>query len=144
MISLTTNEERIKDGETIDVELNISGAINIREYKGKYFNLIIKKNGEKIYTKTLNPLRFNKNPLIWNINDYSYSSTGTYIISCVIQDTNKQIANTNFIVESDLLCNKSNNLSSLEQILKLKEVQIKKQEIPIDYTSGCNIEKIQK
>jgi hypothetical protein len=37
--------------------------------------------------------------------------------------------------------NTCNNITSIEQTKKFKDSQIKRQEIPIDYTGGCLIQK---
>lgn len=143
MISLTSIPERIIEGETLKVKLDIQGQINLKMYKGTYFNLILKKNGGTFGTTTLYPLRFNGFPLEWEINQNSYSSSGTFNASCIIQD-GIQITNTTFIVEPDCIIKKvntCNNITSIEKSKRFKESQIKRQEIPIDYTGGCSIQK---
>lgn len=145
MISLTSIPERIKDGETLKIKLDIQGQINIKMYKGTYFNMILKQNGGTcgLGNSTLYPLRFNGYPLEWEVNPNSYGTYGTFNASCIIQNS-KQITSTTFIVEPDCIVKKintCNNLTSIEQTKRLKDAQIKKQEIPIDYTGGCLIEK---
>lgn len=143
MISLISIPERIKEGETLKVKLDIQGQINLKMYKGTYFNIVLKKNGGTLGTTTLYPLRFNGFPLEWEVNPNSYGSYGTFNVGCVVQDSN-QITSTTFIVEPDCIVKKvntCNNITSLEQNKRFKESQIKKQEIPIDYTGGCLIQK---
>lgn len=143
MISLTAIPERIKEGETLKMKLDIQGQINLKMYKGTYFNIILKKNGGTLGSTTLYPLRFNGFPLEWEINPNSYGSNGTFNASCIIQDAN-QITNTTFIVEPDCIIKKvntCNNITSIEQTKRFKESQVKKQEIPIDFTGGCSIQK---
>ncbi len=143
MISLSSIPERINQGQTLKVKLDIQGQINIKMYKGTYFNLILKKNGGTLGTTILYPLRFNGFPLEWEVNPNSYGSDGTFNVGCIIQDSN-QITSTTFIVEPDCMIKKTNtcnNITSLEQIIRFKDSQIKKQEIPIDYTGGCSIQK---
>lgn len=143
MISLISIPERIKEGETLKIKLDIQGQINLKMYKGAYFNLVLKKNGGTLGTTTLYPLRFNGFPLEWEVNPNSYGSYGTFNVVCIIQDSN-QITNTTFIVEPDCIVKKintCNNITSLEQTKRFKESQIKKQEIPIDFTGGCQIQK---
>ena len=48
MISLKSYPDRIMDGETLKVELVISGKVNEKMYYGKYLNLNIIKN-DKMY-----------------------------------------------------------------------------------------------
>ena len=145
MISLTSIPERILEGETLKIKLDIQGKINQKMYKGSYFNLILKKNGGTHGSTTLYPLRFNGFPLEWEINSNSYDSDGTFNVGCVIQDSN-QITTTTFIVEPQCIMimnkiNTCNNITSIEQTKRFKDSQIKKQEIPIDYTGGCLIQK---
>ena len=143
MISLISIPERVIQGETLKVKLDIQGKINIKTYKGVYFNLTIKKNGGNLGNTILYPLRFNGNPIEWEINPYSYMSDGTFNVNCTIQD-GTQIVSTTFVVEPDCIIQKintCNNLTTIEQSKRFKDSYIKKQEIPIDYTYGCQIEK---
>lgn len=146
MISFIPTPERIVNGETLTVKLDIDGQINNKTYKGKYFNVVIKKNGGTLGTVILYPLRFNGNPLEWEINPYSYGSEGTFTINCIFQGSSDSVlTSTTFVVEPDCITGRNvnvcNNLTSLEQANRLKNCQIKKQEIPIDYTGGCQIQK---
>jgi hypothetical protein len=143
MISLTSIPERIIEGETLKVKLDIQGQINIKMYKGTYFNLVLKKNGGTLGSTTLYPLRFNGFPLEWEVNPNSYDSYGTFNVGCVVQDSN-QITSTTFIIEPYCVVKKintCNNITSFEQTKRFKDSQVKKQEIPIDYTGGCLIQK---
>lgn len=144
MISLTAIPERIKDGETLKLKLEIKGQINVKMYKSEYFNIVFKKNGGTLGSTTLYPLRFNGYDLEWEVNPHSYGSVGTFNAMLVIQDTIYPIANATFIVEPDCIINKvntCNNITQIEQTKKFKDSQIKRQEIPIDYTGGCMIQK---
>lgn len=145
MISLSSIPERIIEGETLKIKLDIQGQINLKMYKGTYFNLVLKKNGgtSGLGNTTLYPLRFNGFPLEWEVNPNSYGSYGTFNVGCVIQDSS-QITSTTFIVEQDCIVKKvntCNNITAIEQTKRHKDSQIKKQEIPIDYTAGCLIQK---
>ena len=145
MISFTPNPERVVNGETLKVKLEIDGMINNKTYKGNYFNVVIKKNGGTLGTVTLYPLRFNGNPLEWEINPYSYGSEGTFTANCIFQGSSSVLTSTTFIVEPDCVkqnnVNLCNNLTTYEQALKHKQNYVKKQEVPIDYTGGCQIQK---
>ena len=143
MISLLAIPERIIEGETLKIRLDIQGKINLKLYKGTYFNIILKENGNNLSPIKLYPLRFNGFPLEWEVNENSYNFNGTYNVKCIIQDSN-QIANTTFIIEPKCIINKINicsNITNLNQINNSKDFQIKKKEIPIDYTGGCSIQK---
>lgn len=144
MISLTSLPERIIFGETLKVKLDINGLINIKTYKGKYFNVILKKNGGTLSPVTLYPLKFNGNSLEWEINPYSYGSDGTFNVNCVLQDgSGPIITTTTFIVEPDCIvkdANTCNNLTTIIQSKEFRDSHIKKQEIPIDYSAGCSIQ----
>ena len=43
MISIVSEPERIVNGETLKVKLDIEGKVNLGTYKNMYFNLTIKK-----------------------------------------------------------------------------------------------------
>ncbi len=149
MISLTSIPDRIKEGETLKIKLEIQGQINLKMYKGTYFNLSINKNGGTLGTTTLYPLRFNGFPIEWEVNPNSYGSYGTFNVGCQVQNgsliqNGSQITSTTFIVEPDCIVKKintCNNITAIEQTKRFKDSQIKKQEIPIDYTGGCLIQK---
>jgi hypothetical protein len=142
MISLTSLPERIVLGETLKVKLNITGQINIKTYKGTYFNINIKKNGGTLGTTTLYPLKFNGNSLEWEINPYSYGSDGTFNVGCAIQD-GPVITTSTFVVEPDCVikdANTCNNLTTIIQSKEFKNSYIKKEEILIDHSAGCSIQ----
>lgn len=149
MISLTSIPERIINGESLTVKLEIKGQINIKMYKGTYFNLVIKKNGGTLGSTSLYPLRYNGFELKWDVNPNSYGSDGTFNVLLVYQNYSSTlnpngIAGTTFIVEPNCIINKvntCNNITYIEQTKRFKDSQIKKEEIPIDYTGGCQIEK---
>ena len=143
MISLTSEPEVIKDGETLKIKLNIQGQINKSMYKGTYFNLIIKKNGAILGPITLYPLRYNGFPIEWEVNPNSYGSYGTFPVMLQIQD-GRTISNTTFIVEPNCVIGKintCNNITAIEYANKLKTLHVTKKEIPIDHTGGCLIQK---
>ena len=143
MISLSPNKERIQDGETIYIKLDIQGNNNIKMYKNKYFNLNINKNGGNHGSSNLYPLRFNGFPLEWEVNKNSYKTYGTFNVSCVIQD-GPLLNSTTFIVDEDCIIKKvntCNNINVYEQIKIQKSEFKKKEEQIIDYTNGCNIQK---
>jgi len=145
MISLISEPERIKEGETLKLKLEIQGKINLKTYKGVYFNIVLKKNGGTLGPIILYPLKFNGFSLEWEVNPNSYGSYGTFNAGCQIQNgDHNQIANTTFIIEPDCIIKKvntCNNITSIEQTKRFKDSQIKKQEIPIDFTGGCAIQK---
>jgi hypothetical protein len=143
MISLISEPEIIKDGETLKIKLDIQGQINNKMYKGSYFNITLKKNGGTLGSVNLYPLRYNGNPIEWEINPNSYGSYGTFNATCFIQE-GPNLTSTTFIVEPDCIIGKvntCNNLTSIEQANRLKNVTIKKQEYQVDYTGGCSIQK---
>ena len=41
MISLKSTPDKIIQGESVKIQLEIQGQINLKMYKGNYFNLII-------------------------------------------------------------------------------------------------------
>ena len=127
MISLVSNPMEIYQGDSLKIELTIDGKINEQTYYGKYFNLNIKKNGtNKI--ETLYPLRYNLEPLIWEINPFIYNSYGTFNVIAIIQD-GPQISTCTFIVLEQCTIGKiniCNNLSSYNNISNIKNHMYKK------------------
>jgi hypothetical protein len=143
MISLTSEPEIIKDGEILKLKLNIQGQINNKMYKGSYFNITLKKNGGTLGSVNLYPLRYNGNPLEWEVNPNSYGSYGTFNATCFIQE-GPNLTSTTFIVEPDCIIGKvntCNNLTVIEQANKLKNINVKKKEYQVDFTGGCSIQK---
>lgn len=146
MISLKSIPDRIIQGDTAKILLDIQGQLNLKMYKGSYFNLTMKKIGGTLGNVTMYPLRFNGFPLEWEINSNTYGPLGeygTFIVNCTLQD-GPGIITTTFIVEQKCIekkVNICNNLINYEEQIKLKNLHVKKQEIPIDYTGGCSIEK---
>jgi hypothetical protein len=125
MISLTSIPEKIKEGETLKLKLDIQGKVNLKIYKGTYFNIILKKNGSILGSTTLYPLRFNGIALEWEVNPNSYSSYGTFNVGCIIQDSN-QVTSTTFIVEPNCIIKKvntCNNITSIEQIKRILSME---------------------
>lgn len=156
MISLKSIPDIILQGDTVKIQLNIQGQLNLKMYKGKYFNLIVKKNGGTLGNVTLYPLRFNGFPLEWEINSYSYEPLGeygTFNVNCILQNdsnsySNSSIISTTFIIEQKCIekkINICNNLINYEEQLKLKNSYIKNKNFPIDcpnnYLVDCSIQK---
>ena len=111
MISLKSNPDRIFEGETLKIELIISGKINEKTYYGKYLNLNIIKNGTTDII-TLYPLRYNFKPLEWEVNPNSYKSYGTFNVQAIIQD-GPVITTTTFIVEEKCIIGKINTCNNI-------------------------------
>ena len=144
MISLTSEPERIVNGETLKIKLNIEGKINISTYKNAYFNLIIKKNGGTHGSVTLYPNKFIGCPLEWEVNPYSYESEGTFNVICILQNTVNQICTTTFIVEPDCAVQKaqsSNNICGILHNINLRKgIERKKEEVPV-YVKPYQVQK---
>ena len=143
MISLTSIPERIAFGETLKIKLDIQGKINLNTYKSSYFNLTIRKNSSQLGSITLYPLRFNGNPLEWEVNPNSYGSDGTFSVNCTLQN-GPSVSNTTFIVEPDckVLCaNEPKNLTCLIQTANTKHFNVKKQEQVPEYLRTHQVQK---
>lgn len=144
MISLTSKPERIMDGEILSMKLEINGKVNNQMYLGKYFNLVIKKNGSiSAKPETLYPQRYNLVPLVWEINQNSYISAGTFNVFATIQD-GPIVSTGTFIVDEITIVNKidtSNNISSMINTQNIKTKYKKTQEQIPDYTGNCSIQK---
>lgn len=145
MISITPKPERITNGETLKIKLDIEGKINLETYKNMYFNLTIKKNGGTHGSIILYPLKFVGCSLEWEVNPYSYAGTdGTFNVSCTLQNSQSQICSTTFIVEPDCAVSKassSNNITTLLSNINLRKGVAKKQEIAPEYFQSHQVQK---
>lgn len=159
MISLTPSPSSIKSSQSLRLKLDIQGLLNIKMYKGVYFNIVLKKNGGTLGTVVLYPLRFNGCPLEWEVTPYSYEQlgpTGTFSANCFIQNSpnpnTNSIVGTTFIVDScdQSVCDDCNgetqcvNLTMITNCKKVKNqwLSVKKDLVPIDYSGGCSVEKV--
>lgn len=163
MISLTPSPFSIQPSQSLRLILDIQGQMNIKMYKGTYFNICLKKNGGTLGTVVLYPLRFNGCPLEWEVTPYSYEqigTTGTFSASCFVQNgpnpNTNSIVGTTFIVGTDLYdqdqsvcddcCGETQtvNLTMLSNCKKVKNLwsNVKKDLVPIDYSGGCSVEKV--
>lgn len=145
MISITSEPERIVNGETLKIKLDIEGKINLGTYKNMYFNLTIKKNGGTHGSIILYPLKFVGCSLEWEVNPYSYAETdGTYSVICTLQNSTNQICSTTFVVEPDCAVSKassSNNITTLLSNINLRKGVAKKQEIDPEYFQSHQVQK---
>jgi hypothetical protein len=106
MISLIPNPDQISDENIVNIILTIDDEVNKKAYEGIYINLIIKKVG------TLNQvpsyrLRYNGEPLIFEINKYTYGGPGTFQVTANIYD-GPSFASTTFIVTEKFKMNNVN------------------------------------
>lgn len=144
MISLISEPERIVNGETLKIKLNIEGKVNISTYKNSYFNLTIKKNGGTHGNVILYPNKFIGCPLEWEVNPYSYGSDGTFNVICTLQNSLNQICSTTFIVEPDCAVQKSqscNNISGILHNINLRKCIGKKIEEEPEYFKSFQVQK---
>jgi hypothetical protein len=144
MISIVSEPERIINGETLKVKLDIEGKVNISTYKNMYFNVTIKKNGGTHGSTILYPLKFIGSSLKWEVNPYSYGSDGTFNVCCTLQNSLTQICSTTFIVEPDCAVSKAlscNNITGILQNINLRKGIVKKQEEQPEYLKSFQIQK---
>jgi hypothetical protein len=145
MISIISEPEKIINGETLKIKLDISGKVNLSTYKNMYFNLIIKKNGGTHGNIILYPLKFIGCPLEWEVNPYSYTgSDGTFNVSCTLQNSSVSICSTTFIVEPICAVEKaccSNNITGLLHNINLRKGIVKKQEEKPEYLKSFQVQK---
>jgi hypothetical protein len=142
MISLRATPDRIIQGDTLKLELEITGQLNNKTYYGKYFNITLKKNGSTD-SSNLYPLRYNYEPLVWEVNPNSYEFHGTYTANCVLQG-GPLITSTTFIIYEDCVVGKvdtCNNLASIENYLNIKSAYIKNKEPSSDVVQGSKVQK---
>ena len=144
MISIVSEPERIINGETLKIKLDIEGKVNLGTYKNMYFNLTIKKNGGTHGSVILYPLKFINSPLEWEVNPYSYGSDGTFNVICTLQNSLYQICSTTFIVEPDCAVAKAsscNNITNLLTNINLRKGIVRKQEEKPVYLQSFQVQK---
>ncbi len=106
MISLIASPDHITDEEIVTVTLTIDDIQNQQKYQGLYLNLIVRKVGSVKSVPTYQQ-RYNGQPLIWEINKYTYESTGTFQVSANVFD-GPSITSCTFIVEEKCIYLKRN------------------------------------
>lgn len=144
MISIVSEPERVINGVTLKIKLNIEGKVNISTYKNMFFNLTIKKNGGTHGSTILYPLKFIGNSLEWEVNPYSYGSDGTFNVICTLQNNLNSICSTTFIVEPDCAVAKAsscNNITGILQNINIRKGIVKKQEEQPEYFKSFQIQK---
>ncbi len=144
MISIVSEPERVINGETLKIKLDIEGKVNLATYKNMYFNLTIKKNGGTHGSTILYPLKFIGCPLEWEVNPYSYGSDGTFNVSCTLQNSLNQICSTTFVVEPDCAVSKAsscNNITGILHNINLRKGIVRKQEEEPEYVKSFQIQK---
>ena len=144
MISLKATPDRIIQGETLKLELEITGQLNNKTYYGKYFNIVLKKNGSKTNDlSNLYPLRYNYEPLIWEVNPNSYEFHGTYTANLIIQG-GPIITSTTFIIYEKCVVGRvdtCNNITSIENANNIKSAYIKRREPSGEVVQGSKVQK---
>lgn len=144
MISIVSEPDRVINGETLKIKLDIEGKVNLATYKNMYFNITIKKNGGTHGSTILYPLKFVGHPLEWEVNPYSYGSDGTFNVSCTLQNSLNQICSTTFVVEPDCAVNKAsscNNITTLLSNINLRKGIVKKKEDLPEYFKSHQVQK---
>ncbi len=144
MISIVSEPERVINGETLKIKLDIEGKVNLATYKNMYFNLTVKKNGGTHGSTILYPLKFIGCPLEWEVNPYSYGSDGTFNVICTLQNSLNPICSTTFVVEPDCAVSKAsscNNITGILQNINLRKGIVKKQEEQPEYVKSFQIQK---
>lgn len=144
MISIVSEPERIINGETLKIKLDIEGKVNIATYKNMYFNITLKKNGGTHGSTILYPLKFIGGSLEWEVNPYSYGSDGTFNVNCTLQNSLNQICSTTFIVEPNCAESKAvsvNNITGILQNINLRKGIVKKKEEVPEHFKPFQIQK---
>lgn len=97
MISLISSPDQIPDENVIYVTLTIDDDVSQQYYQGLYINLIVKKVGTNNNVPTYR-LRYNGEPLVWEINKYTYGGPGTFQVTANVYD-GASFASTSFVVK---------------------------------------------
>jgi len=143
MISIVSEPERIINGQTLKVKLNIEGKVNLATYKNMYFNLTIKKNGGTHGSTILYSLKFIGYPLEWEVNPYSYGSDGTFNVICTLQNSLNQICSTTFVIEPNFAVTQAsscNNITGIIHNINLRKGIVRKQEELPEYIKSFQIQ----
>ncbi len=106
MISLIANPDQIVDESIVYIILTIDDEVNKKAYDGLYINLIIKKVGTINQVPSYR-LRYVGEPLTFEINKYTYGTTGTFQVTANIYD-GPSFASTSFIVTDKFKMNNVN------------------------------------
>jgi hypothetical protein len=113
MISLIASPDQIVDECVTYITLNIDDELNQKQYKGLYINLIIKKVGTTATIPTYQQ-RYNGEPLIWEINKYTYKLPGTFQVTANVYD-GPSFASCSFIVEEQFILRNKNIVMNMKQ-----------------------------
>lgn len=155
MVSLIASPDQITDENIVFITLTIDSN-NTKKYEGLYINLILKKVGS-ITTIPTYQQRYNGEPLIWEINKYTYKNPGTFQVSAHIFD-GQSFATCSFVVVEKCIyarTNVCNNICTNKMNPNARSINFptfvqpslnstKVQAQGIDYLKPNNIEPISK
>lgn len=96
MISLIASPDQITDEHIVYITLTIDDKVSQQTYQGLYINLIIKKVGSNNNVPSYR-LRYNGEPLVFEINKYMYGLPGTFQVTANIFD-GPSFATAGFVV----------------------------------------------
>ena len=144
MISLVASPEQIIIDNIVYVTLTIDDEINQKAYQGIYINLLVKKVGTNNVIPTYR-FRYNGEPLIWEINKYTYGDVGTFQVTANVYD-GPQIANATFVVKDSWKPQDSNigsGITSKVQILNNANANSRAQNFPKHIEVNPNAQRVQ-
>ena len=144
MISLVASPEQIIIDNIVYVTLTIDDEVNMKAYQGLYINLIVKKVGTNNNVPTYR-FRYNGEPLIWEINKYTYGGPGTFQVTANVYD-GPSFASTTFIVKESFKpqdCNIGAGITSKVQLVNNANANSRSQNYPKFVETNANAQKVQ-
>jgi hypothetical protein len=144
MISLVASPEQIIIDNIVYVTLTIDDEINQKAYQGIFINLLVKKVGTNNVIPTYR-FRYNGEPLVWEINKYTYGDVGTFQVTANVYD-GPQIANTTFVVKDSWKPQDSNigsGITSKVQLLNNANANSRAQNFPKFVEVNPNAQRVQ-
>ena len=144
MISLVASPEQIIIDNIVYITLTIDDEVNNKFYQGLFINLIIKKVGTDSSVPTYR-FRYNGEPLVWEINKYTYGSVGTFQVSANVYD-GPSFANTTFVVKDTYqpgLSNIGSGITSKVQQINNANANARSLNFPKHVESNVNAQRVQ-
>lgn len=144
MISLVASPDQIIIDNIVYITLTIDDEVNQKAYQGLFINLIVKKVGTDNSVPTYR-FRYNGEPLVWEINKYTYGNVGTFQVTANVYD-GPSFANTTFVVKDSFQPSNSNigaGITSKVQLINNANANARSLNFPKHVESNVNAQRVQ-
>ncbi len=144
MISLVASPDQIIIDTIVYITLTIDDEVNQKAYQGLYINLTVKKVGTNNNVPSYR-IRYNGEPLVWEINKYTYGGPGTFQVTANVYD-GPSFANTTFVVVESFKpqdCNIGAGITSKVQLVNNANSNSRSQNFPKYTEVNPNAQKVQ-